>query len=89
MDSSPPAYSSTSTSQPFLAGSRGQVGCVRASQVRGNGYTEGAQEGKGPVETEWWRAGGRGAGSQPLVALEVIKPLMRQDLERLSDKVRF
>lgn len=47
-------------------------------------------------DTEWWRAGdGGGAATEggvvgqqhTLMALEVVKPLMDQDLERLSDQV--
>lgn len=60
-----------------------------ASQVRSNSSPEAAPEGQAApdVASEWWRAGGGGGGQQTLTALEVIKPLMRQDLERRSDQV--
>lgn len=63
-----------------------------ASQVKGTTYSERNPE--SPDDdmedaSEWWRGGGRRYGQQPLMALEVVKPLMAQDLERLSDQVRF
>ncbi|CAM9463532.1 unnamed protein product, partial [Laminaria digitata] len=56
--------------------------------VRSNSCPEAAPEcqGAADVASEWWRAGGGGGGQQTLTALEVIKPLMRQDLERRSDQ---
>lgn len=50
------------------------------------------QEGEERGASDWWRAGEGApadtarAGQQTLMALEVVKPLMRQDLERLSDQ---
>ena len=66
-----------------------QVGSLWASQLRGIGDAEGAPpkktEGAADVSSEWWRAGGAG-GEAAIMALEVIKPLMPQDLERLPDQ---
>lgn len=65
------------------------------SQVRGSGLgepapPEGVGMGTGGVEDDWWRAGGGGSGGSEmaLMALEVLKPMMPQDLERLSDQVK-
>ncbi|CAM9632242.1 unnamed protein product, partial [Ectocarpus sp. 12 AP-2014] len=50
------------------------------------------EEGEERGASDWWRAGEGGpadaarVGQQILMALEVVKPLMRQDLERLSDQ---
>ncbi|CAM9692753.1 unnamed protein product, partial [Ectocarpus sp. 4 AP-2014] len=50
------------------------------------------EEGEERGASDWWRAGEGGpadaarVGQQTLMALEVVKPLMRQDLERLSDQ---
>lgn len=51
---------------------------------------ETAPDGLGPASesiSEWWRGGSGSIEQQPLFALEVLKPLMQQDLERLSDQV--
>lgn len=65
------------------------MGSLWTSQVRGYALGEPVPEGLGTGETgdEWWRAGGGGSGEMPLMALEVLKPLLQQDLDRLSDKV--
>lgn len=65
------------------------MGSLWASQVRGYGYADPVPDSQGAeadVASEWWRAGGARGGQHPLMALEVVKPLMRQDLERLSDQ---
>lgn len=70
-----------------------KVGSLWVSQVRGTGHADGATpwgDDSTDAASEWWRAGGGGESGrqQTLIALEVVKPLMPQDLERLSDQVR-
>ncbi|CBJ27738.1 conserved unknown protein [Ectocarpus siliculosus] len=80
----PPGPPSTPPS-PTQAGSQGK-------KTPGLAAAAAQEEGEERGASDWWRAGEGGpadaarAGQQTLMALEVVKPLMRQDLERLSDQ---
>ncbi|CAB1112063.1 unnamed protein product [Ectocarpus sp. CCAP 1310/34] len=82
----PPGPPSTPLS-PTQTGRQGK-------KTRGLAAAATKEEGEERGASDWWRAGEWGpadaarAGQQTLMALEVVKPLLRQDLERLSDQAR-
>lgn len=59
---------------------------VRGQRVRGQGVGRGRGDGVDDAAA-WWRGGEGGDGYGPLISSEVLKPLMREDLERLPDQV--
>lgn len=98
-----PPSPSTPPTPPSLQppeGSQGKKASVAAAAAAA--AAAGAAAVEVGEEDDWWRAGDKsgvagvsggsaavgGVGHQALMALEVVKPLMDQDLERLSDQVR-